>query len=314
MSKKLFKWLGGKSWLSSQLTERVSTILINNPKIDTYIEPFVGGLGSFLPIYDLIKTNPKIKKIIINDLNPAIYTICSYFKEREGDLILKLTTIENEFNKTLPSTDKIPSKKEELKIILAKSNEFYMSVRKKYNDMKKNNQFDADFVAHFLFLQFHAFNGIYRENGSGGHNVPFNWSPKPTNMKEKIAAIHNYHAILSDERITIFNRDAIAVLRDFQSKTNCLIYLDPPYINIDTNENKYTKEGFNYESQLNLVKEAQKFGHVLYSNHEHPEIERLFIDGIIDKIKRKNIVSSSGESRSEDKTEILVSWTNKETK
>lgn len=43
----LFKYIGGKSWLKDELNNTVNKVLKDNPNIDTYIEPFAGGLGAF---------------------------------------------------------------------------------------------------------------------------------------------------------------------------------------------------------------------------------------------------------------------------
>ena len=59
--KPLFKYIGGKSWLRAELRYLVEKIFENN-KYNSYCEPFVGGLGSFLNIYDiLLKNNIKNK-------------------------------------------------------------------------------------------------------------------------------------------------------------------------------------------------------------------------------------------------------------
>ena len=51
---KLFKWIGGKSWISNKLNEKTNEI-IKDKNIITYVEPFCGGLGSFLSLFETLK-------------------------------------------------------------------------------------------------------------------------------------------------------------------------------------------------------------------------------------------------------------------
>ena len=81
----LFNYIGGKGWLKETLRLEISSIL-KNSSIDTYVEPFSGGLGAFLNIYDiLIKNN--IKKVILNDINAKIINFYTTVKENPELLI-----------------------------------------------------------------------------------------------------------------------------------------------------------------------------------------------------------------------------------
>ena len=63
--KPFLKWAGGKGQLLSQLDELLPDNL--EGKEFTYIEPFVGG-GAML--FQGLQKFPKIKKVVINDINP----------------------------------------------------------------------------------------------------------------------------------------------------------------------------------------------------------------------------------------------------
>ena len=51
--KVLFKYIGGKTWMKDIIRKSIKETLKNN-NINTFIEPFAGGLGCFLNIYDLL--------------------------------------------------------------------------------------------------------------------------------------------------------------------------------------------------------------------------------------------------------------------
>ena len=52
-----FKYIGGKYWLQKELSILVKKQLAKNCHIDTYCEPFCGGLGAFLNIYHILLEN-----------------------------------------------------------------------------------------------------------------------------------------------------------------------------------------------------------------------------------------------------------------
>lgn len=78
-AKPFLKWAGGKGQLLSQLDEHLPTGLAE--KEFTYIEPFVGG-GAML--FHMLLKYPRIKRVIINDINPHLVTAYRTIKENYG--------------------------------------------------------------------------------------------------------------------------------------------------------------------------------------------------------------------------------------
>ena len=81
------RYPGGKS----KLAPLINLIITNTGKIcNTYIEPFAGGAGVALSL--LLKN--KIKQIVINDYDKAIYSFWRSLKEETSELIsLKKNTV-----------------------------------------------------------------------------------------------------------------------------------------------------------------------------------------------------------------------------
>ena len=300
----LFNYIGGKGWLKETLRLEISSIL-KNSSIDTYVEPFSGGLGAFLNIYDiLIKNN--IKKVILNDINAKIINFYTTVKENPELLIKEYMDIENEYKSLIKEDTKKLHKtkdKKQIKEQLTEACNYYMEIRKEFNNTETKNIKSA---ACLLFLQNHCFNGVYRENSSGLYNTPFNWDHKTFEENKIITKIKNVNAVFK-----LFEIEFKSVSFEFIDYNNrSLYYLDPPYINEEELiENKYHKNGFNINSQIlliNLIKET-KF---IYSNHKNKillnELNKCNDKIIIKDIGRKNIISSSNESRKMDKLEILV--------
>lgn len=301
----LFNYIGGKSWLKEKLRIEINNVLKNNKNINSYTEPFSGGLGAFLGIYDILLEN-NVKKVTLNDINSKIISFYQHVYETPDCLVKEYMKLENKFNTFLSEESRTFHKTKEkvkLKESLKEACQYYMEVRDLFNKEKDNSLENS---ACLLFLQNHCFNGVYRENSKGNYNTPFNWEAKyfsEEKIMKKITSVNNvfnmfevHFSISSFEKIA-FNVDT-------------LYYLDPPYINEDITENKYNKEAFTVEKQYELI-ESLKNVNFVYSNHKNDLLDKKFkeISGRLEikEIPRKNIISASNESRKNDKIEILVS-------
>lgn len=304
MTKPIFKYIGGKRWMQEKLREKVSLALSLNPTIDSYCEPFCGGLGSFLSVQDILFEHG-IKSITLNDINQNVINFYYDVKEYPYDLIQKYFSLEAEFLNTVPPNwkeVKKTSSKEEQKYLLDPSNLFYKEIRDHFN----SSPMGVDKSAYLLFLQKHAFNGIYRENKSGKHNVPFNWNGDFVNKEETQNRILELSHLLNSFNILLTSKSFEAI--EYVSST--LYYLDPPYLNDNGLENKYSKGGFGIERQRCLIEKIKNVPFI-YSNHNSQTLMNIFTELelkslVFEMVSRKNIVSSSSASRSDDKNEMLV--------
>lgn len=306
-AKVLFKYIGGKTWMKEIIREEITKVL-KKKEIKTFIEPFAGGLGCFLNIYDLL-IDYKIENIILNDINKKVINFYKCVYNNPHVLINEYEKIEKDFIKLIPykyiEDNKIKNK-EDIKKILSEANSYFLKVRKQFNLSNHNNENSA---ALFLFLQTHCFNGVYRENQKGEYNTPFNWGVKKFDkqkIEEKILTVHN---IFKNFNITFTNETYSSINYNINDS---LYYVDPPYINNEDEikENKYHKDGFNSKDQLLLI-EKLKNNNFIYSNHNHNLLIKEFGKYItkvkIKEVNRKNIMSASSESRKTDKKEMLVS-------
>lgn len=298
--KPLFKYIGGKSWLKDKLREKVYECLINK-KVSTYTEPFAGGLGSFLGIYDILLEN-NIKNVILSDINEILIFTYQKIKDSPQEFIKEFLLIENNFAHCIDKNWKKIKNKNELKIQLKEAEQFFNSIKKEFNINK--NVLDIKQSARLVFLQKHAFNGIYRENSKGQYNTPFNWSG--SNMLDSIdLKVTELHKLFTQFNIKFISQSFELV--DYNQDT--LYYLDPPYINENISENKYNKDNFFVDKQINLINKIRNVSFI-YSNHKSEVLLKEFNNFSnlkIKEINRKNIMSSKSASRNEDKIELLVS-------
>ena len=227
-AKPFLKWAGGKGQLLSQLDEYLPQRL--NEREFTYIEPFVGG-GAML--FHMLQKFPKIRKAVINDINPHLVTAYRTIKDRPQELIERLQSLELQYYALDGEEDK---------------KDFYLEARRIFNEEFLD---EVDRTKYLIFLNRTCFNGLYRVNAKGKFNVPFGCYLRPT--------ICNTETILADSEalnsvdVTILNGDFEEVLNHMGEGYN-FFYFDPPYrpLNATSSFTSYSKEDFNDDEQIRL--------------------------------------------------------------
>ena len=194
-AKPVLKWAGGKAKLIPIFEEKYPKELIDG-KINTYIEPFIGGgavLFSMLSKY-------KFDRVVINDINSELILTYKVIKESPEELINILCKYQNKYNEL-----------EELE----EKQLFYYEIRDKFNEVKGKLNYDIiddktiEHAAHMIFINKSCFNGLYRENKKGGFNVPFG-------KKEKLNCYDRENIMAVSEVL----KNAIILNGDFEQIIN----------------------------------------------------------------------------------------------
>lgn len=257
------KWAGGKRQLIPQIRERMPE------KYNDYYEPFVGG-GAV--IFDLIPANA-----LINDINKALIntyrTICN-----EPDAFLKeVNRLDND--------------------MWEDGKKYYYSIREHYNDKLMRSEYDVELAALFVFINKHCFNGLYRVNGKGLFNVPYNNSRRVSVDEDVIIATSEYL-----RRVTIIDGDFEQACKN--AKKGDFVFIDSPYAPLNpTSFESYTKEGFDIESHKRLAKlydELTARGcYCMLTNHNTELINELYgnKDYKIDVVSVKRMINSDASNR-----------------
>lgn len=257
------KWAGGKRQLIPQIRERMPE------KYNDYYEPFVGG-GAV--IFDLLPANA-----LINDINKALIntyrTICN-----EPDAFLKeVNRLDND--------------------MWEDGKKYYYSIREHYNDKLMRSEYDVELAALFVFINKHCFNGLYRVNGKGLFNVPYNNSRRVSVDEDVIIATSEYL-----RRVTIIDGDFEQACKN--AKKGDFVFIDTPYAPLNpTSFESYTKEGFDIESHKRLAKlydELTARGcYCMLTNHNTELINELYgnKDYKIDVVSVKRMINSDASNR-----------------
>lgn len=192
------RYPGGKTILY----KKIKNILEKNNLIEcTYMEPFSGGAGLALKLL----MNNDVKRIVINDLDFAIYSF---------------------WHNVLYDTDKFCNDIENIKVNLDE----WKKQKYIYNNQDNYSMYEIGLATFFLNRTNRS--GIIKGGAIGGkkqegkYKIDCRFNKKV--LIQKIKEIEKYK-----DRIKLFNYDAndfikIVVMR--QKNNNYFIYFDPPYI------------------------------------------------------------------------------------
>lgn len=257
------KWAGGKRQLLERIVEGMPQRYVN------YFEPFIGG-GAVL--FGLQPENA-----LINDINES--------------LINTYKVIANSPKQFIECVKEIDSK------IGEDGKTYYYSLREHYNDKLMKDEFDIELAALFVFINKHCFNGLYRVNGKGLFNVPYNNSKRESIDEESIVEVSAY---LKD--VTILAGDFEVACQG--AGNGDFVFLDSPYAPLNpTSFESYTKEGFDIESHKRLAKVfdelTDKGCYCMLTNHNTDFINSLYGNKgyKIDVVSVKRMINSDASKR-----------------
>lgn len=257
------KWAGGKRQLLPQIRERMPQ------HYNRYFEPFVGG-GAVL--FDL-----QPEHALINDINKALINAYKIICEKPEEFLRAVKQLDNEMQQN--------------------GKEYYYAKREDYNDKLMRAEYDVELAALFVFINKHCFNGLYRVNGKGLFNVPYNQS-KCTSVDEKL--IMDISQVL--QGVTILEGDFEDACADAQQGD--FIFLDSPYAPLNpASFESYTKEGFDMESHRRLARLyddlTAKGCFCMLTNHNTEFINTLYGNKgyKIDVVSVKRLINSDASNR-----------------
>ena len=257
------KWAGGKRQLIPQIRERMPE------KYNDYYEPFVGG-GAV--IFDLLPANA-----MINDINKALVNTYRRICNEPDDFLKEVNRLDND--------------------MWEDGKKYYYSIREHYNDKLMRSEYDVELAALFVFINKHCFNGLYRVNGKGLFNVPYNNSRRVSVDEDVIIATSEYL-----RGVTIIDGDFEQACKN--ARKGDFVFIDSPYAPLNpTSFESYTKEGFDIESHKRLAKLYDKLTargcYCMLTNHNTELINELYgnKDYKIDVVSVKRMINSDASNR-----------------
>lgn len=261
------KWAGGKGQLVDRIKARMPA------EFGRYYEPFVGGGALLMAIAP--------ERGCINDVNPALINTYRAIRDCPSDLVSLINSMDS----------------------VTCFNAFYKACREEYNKLIAAGQYNAQTAALFIFLNKHCFNGLYRVNGKGEFNVP--WNKKESGSSISVENILELSDFLKG--IEIRCGDFEDAVQDAQPGD--FIFFDSPYapLNGDSFE-KYTKDGFSEEEHRRLAalftELTERSCYCMATNHDTPLIRGLYSKFNIEVVPVRRSINSNAEKRTG--TEVII--------
>ena len=265
----LIKWVGGKQNLLKFLLPLLPK------RWNRWIEPFLGGGGMFFGVCP--------DRAVLNDANPQLVNFhrqvqADPFRVRQEALRLNGWTSCTE--------------------------DMFLARRKEYNSLLKDGVLDCISAAYFLWLSKHSFNGLYRLNGKGEYNAPWN--------REESGSRSASSALPSAERFAEVS-DALSKAEIFCGSFKALsgiagegdlVFLDPPYLPDPKGGNftSYTKDGFSMEDHLavaEFAREARNRGACVLATNNDSSLARQIYEGFSFRSYSTSQCIRPGRKRSE---------------
>jgi DNA adenine methylase len=188
------RYPGGKTFLFPLFDNIIKANALKNV---TYIEPYAGGAGAALALLFL----EKVEKIIINDYDRAIYSF---------------------WQSAVNNADKFIEKIKTIRVTVSE----WKRQKSIYMDRDHADMFDLGFAT--FFLNRTNISGILDGGPIGGLRQKGKW--KINARYNKIALINKIQQLaLYKNRISVFNRDGVDLIKEYLGKKDVFIYLDPPY-------------------------------------------------------------------------------------
>ncbi len=158
-------------------------------------------------------------------------------------------------------------------------------------------EYDVELAALFVFINKHCFNGLYRVNGKGLFNVPYNNSRKASVDERTIRNVSEY---LKGVTITDGDFEDACV----NAEKGDFVFLDSPYAPLNpTSFESYTKEGFDIESHKRLAELYDELTfrgcYCMLTNHNTRLINEMYgHKGYkIDVVSVKRMINSDASNR-----------------
>lgn len=259
----VLKWAGGKSQLLECIMENMPT------QYGNYHEPFLGGAAVLLGI------SPR--RASVSDINEQLINLYIQLRDAAESVI-----------DAVNGMDARPCDKE-----------IYYAVRERYNEKIAGHELDAECAALMIWLNKHCFNGLYRVNGKGLFNVPYNNKTSGKSIDEdNVRAISRY---LRDADISIACLDFEKACQNVQPGD--FVYLDSPYVpqSATASFTDYTMDGFtlsDHERLAALFRRLDGIGaKVMLSNNDVPLVRELYAGYGIQSVEVKRLINRNAGGR-----------------
>lgn len=269
----LLKWAGGKRQIMHHLISKLPE------KFSVYYEPFFGAGALFLELYN----RGLLKKAVISDLNKELIALYTIVRDGCSGIIEELENIRFTNNK-----------------------DDYYRARDLFNSMESDH--NPEKAALMIYLNRHAYNGLYRVNSSGKFNVPFGRYAQPSLPSPD--DIISFSKALSN--VKIINKDFETAVSD--ATVSDFVYFDPPYAPISRSSDfsAYSSLGFSLDEHKRLSRVFEELSSrgvmVMESNSATPFIKDLYRNYPQSTVQASRNINSKSNGRGKISELIITNY------
>lgn len=255
-SRPFLKWAGNKF----RMLEQLHGVLPLGPRL---IDPFLGSGAVFL--------NTSYPGYLLADGNANLINLYNTLKSHGTSFIEDAQAMFTSYTNEA---------------------EAYYELREEYNSSADPYRRAVLFV----YLNRHCFNGLFRENQSGGFNVPFG---RYVNPKFPLEGLTEF--LRRANNVEFLHQDFLDTMD--LAKEGDVVYCDPPYAPLSATATfrNYTATGFgnkDHEALASKAKELQDRGvRVIVSNHDTPFTRELYKDAHITSFGVQRFISRDPSKR-----------------
>lgn len=281
----IVKWAGGKTRLLSELTRRMPA------HFGAYHEPFAGGAALFF--HESRRLADGGHPVLLSDIN--------------DDLVSAYRAVADDPQRVSAELDGYRASHDEV---------HYYETRRAWNarlvaDMNGRGHWSpAKTAACFLYLNRAGYNGLWRVNARGEHNVPVGRSSSggppsfPSAEDLRIAAGALRSATVGQRHF--LDATALAESGDF-------VYFDPPYVPLGKSPNftAYNASGFDADDHAVLADRSRDLArrgvHVMLSNSDTTMVRELYRDFRVEVVTAPRSINSKGLGRGKINELVITS-------
>jgi DNA adenine methylase len=284
-AKPFLKWAGGKTQLLPQIDLRLPAAL-QEGKVSTYVEPFLGGGAVFFHIAQ----TQKIRQAYLADANEDLIQCYQIVQRNVEELIVELRRLSRGY----------------LRCGRSGQEGYFYRVREQYNRLRKvrwSRRTRRDRViqaAYMIFLNRTCYNGLHRVNSRGDFNVPFGKYASPLHFNEE--NLRAASRVLASARLVCapFDQVGDAV------KPGSFVYFDPPYkpLSATASFTSYSRERFGDDEQEKLATlfhalSRRRNVHLMLSNSDPGGryFDRLYKGMNIERVTATRMINSKASGR-----------------
>lgn len=221
----LYPYGGGKQKFYEPINNHFKEV-VDTKTISHVIDPFMGGLGTFYSLFNLIKE--KKPSVILNDLNPSIYQLNKDVQSKKGHKLMMFhisKIIQNMFIKY-----------NTCHVTVEEYKEFHKSLLQRLNEIETNrtpkNSIEGSSI--LLFIINNGFGGNYEMKDNKSSISPSTDLKKVNRFFNFVGKIELYHYLYNTVNVKFHNQDYKTILKNHSGNNDTFTTMDPPYFKTNT--------------------------------------------------------------------------------